>query len=461
MNIKLNHKIFAPFLLTLIIISHVFIFNKLLYFPYPELFIYPYLNNNGLKPYSQILDQHFPGLLFLPINFDNLGMNTPEIAKYWSIGIIIFIHVLLFLIVCDLLKNNLKALLVNILYLIWHPFFEGWILWIDSFLPLFLLPGFYFTYHFFSGRTRIYLFLAGLFLGLGVVFKQTLLPLAGLLSVYILLKSKNMKTSLIFLVGLLIPIIFMCLYLVNIGVWNDFLYWTIVFNLTVYANSGTRLIPTFGFITRGLFVYAFSILVYFSKSIKDINLLFIFLIGSLIGIFDRADFIHLQPSLIFVVIATTLGIYSLKNKYTRFVLVFIYLFVTIWWLRIFYSGHISDTILLFGKHEYELSDKIKQLTFPREKIFVLGEIPQLYQLSNTLPSGNIFVFQFPWFIKVSQDRLLEGLIKDSPRIVVYNRKAIIEGYHITEYASKLSKYIDDNYKKIDSINSTQILQKNN
>src|SRR3989338_3479932 len=70
--------------LGLILLTHILILSKLIYFPYPELFIYPYLTNHGLKPYSQIIDQHFPGLMFLPLNLDNLGMTTPEIARIWS-----------------------------------------------------------------------------------------------------------------------------------------------------------------------------------------------------------------------------------------------------------------------------------------------------------------------------------------------------------------------------------------
>jgi hypothetical protein len=44
------------------------------------------------------LDQHFPGLMFFPLNLDNLGMRTPSDAMLWSMGIVILIHLLLFLI---------------------------------------------------------------------------------------------------------------------------------------------------------------------------------------------------------------------------------------------------------------------------------------------------------------------------------------------------------------------------
>ena len=84
------------FLLGLILLVHGLLLTKLIFFPYPELFIYPYLTNHGLLPYSQILDQHFPGLMFLPLNFDNLGMTSEVSARIWLISIVLITHILLF-----------------------------------------------------------------------------------------------------------------------------------------------------------------------------------------------------------------------------------------------------------------------------------------------------------------------------------------------------------------------------
>src|SRR3989344_6612512 len=100
----------SKLILLAIIFGHIFILSKLIFFPYPELFIYPYLTNHGLKPYSQILDQHFPGLMFLPINFDNLGMNTPETAKIWTVFIILIIHLMIFFLGSKIFKSRNKAL---------------------------------------------------------------------------------------------------------------------------------------------------------------------------------------------------------------------------------------------------------------------------------------------------------------------------------------------------------------
>ena len=456
LSIKKHFLIIA--LLALIIIAHLSIFSKLIYFPYPELFIYPYLTNNGLVPYSQILDQHFPGLMFFPINFDYLGMRTPEIAKIWSMGIIIITHILLFLVGKGLIKNNFKVLVVNILYLVWQPFFEGWVLWIDNFLPLFLLPAFYFCFQYFFNKGRYRnLFLGGLFLGIAVVFKQTVIPLSLLMLIYVLFYTRKINLVSIFTVGLLSPILLMILYFLTLGILKDFLYWTIIFNLTTYATYGTRLVPMLGFITRILFVYLFSIFALKAKEKPPIFLLFIFLIGSLMGVLDRLDFVHFQPSLPFVLLATMVGFHSIRSRHI--ILLLVYFSVTVWWLIIFYSGHISNKVLLFGEHEYKLAKRVEQLTAQKEKIFVLGEVPHLYQMSNTLPSGDIYVFQFPWFLRVNEDRILEKLKQNPPRLAVLKRDAIIEKIDIKIFASKIYDFIDKNYTTIDKVDDTDLLMR--
>ena len=442
-----------PYLfLCLILLVHLSILAKLIFFPYPELFIYPYLTNQGLLPYSQILDQHFPGLMFLPINFDNLGMTNEVIARWWLIAIVIITHLFLFFISKNILKNGFKALLVNLLYLIWQPFFEGWVLWIDNFLPLFLLPAFYML-------LKRKFFLVGLLLGFGVVFKQTIIPLALFVFAYIWWSDRNFKNAGRYFLGLSLPIGGMLIYLLSIGVMADFWYWTIIFNLTVYASSGTQIPTSFGFISRVFVVYTASLsgLYHTDRRLKII--LSLFLIGSLVGAFDRANFVHFQPSLPFVVIGTALGFYSLGKKKMIFILIGLYLVITIWWQNIFYQGHVSSKVFFFNGETYAISNKIRQYTKEGDKIFVFGAAPHLYQMSQTLPAGDIFVFQFPWFLKIAEQRILEGIKKDHPEIIVYDKTTNIEGYKLIDFAKSIDEYINQNYKNLDSVGNVEILRK--
>lgn len=448
------------FLLGLILLVHAFLLTKLIFFPYPEFFVYPYLTNAGLKPYSQIMDQHFPGLMFLPVNFDNLGMNDEFSARIWLMVIVSITQLLIFFVSRVIFKNGKKALAVNLLYLIWQPFFEGWVLWIDTFLPLFLLPAFYLTYKTVRiDKVNFKLpFLLGLFLGLAIIFKQIVIPLAFLVFLYLLWEKRNLKIAANFLAGLLLPIGVMTYYFFSIGVLKDFWYWTVTFNLTTFARFGKKA-PFFSGVARVGFATAFSFLAIFLKDKKLAQVLGIFIIGSLMAIYARFDFVHFQPALPFILITTVAGFSEIwKQKWARFILAG-YLAVIVWWLSIFYSGHLSGKVMFFDAQTKEIANKIKQYTKAGDKIFIFGAVPHLYQMSKTLPAGDLFVFQFPWFVLVTEEKFLEGLKKDDPEIVVSDRTVEIEGQKITEFAKGLDEYILANYETIDSIGTTRIMRK--
>ncbi len=458
---KLKNNL-AFLLLGLILLIHTLLITKLIYFPYPELFIYPYLTNHGLLPYSQILDQHFPGLMFLPLNLNNLGMTTPEIARAWSIIIVMIIQIMLFFISSEILKSKTKALFVNMLFLIWHPFFEGWVLWIDNFLPLLLLPAFYFLYRGKQGdqgkRDNKWFFISGLLLGLSVVFKQTMIPLSLFTLIYIFLTTRNLRTVMTFLLGGFIPVSLMLIHLFSIGVFWHFWYWTVIFNLTTYAQSGTKAPPSTGYVSRVVFVFGGSLLALLNWKKGVVPLLFIFIAGSLIGAFERADFVHLQPSLPFVVLATVYGLGRL-GRLGKWGFMGVYGLVAVWWVIIFYKGHLGNRVIAFDPNTWELAVKIRNYTSPRERIFVFGAEPHLYQMSDTLPAGDVFIFQFPWFFKVAEGRILEGIIQDKPNIIVSDRTVIIEGQKMIEFGKDIDQYINQNYQKIDSVGTTDILRR--
>ncbi|MBI2600884.1 glycosyltransferase family 39 protein [Candidatus Daviesbacteria bacterium] len=457
---KLAKNNLGVFFLAVFLIVHALVLQRMIFFPYPEFFIYPYLTNSGLKPYSQILDQHFPGLMFLPINFDNLGMHTENQARLWLLGLVMLTHVLLFIVSSKVFKSRTKALFVNFLYLVWQPFFEGWVFWIDNFIPLFTLSSFYFTYKYINENpAKKYLVLGGLALGIGVVFKQTVIPLSGLLFLYLLWQTRSIKNATYYLVGLLIPTGLMAAYYVKQNTFYEFWYWTIIFNLTVYSKIGLHVDRPLGYFTRVGLVFGSSVFALLSKKKREVGLLMVFLLGSLFGAFDRLDFVHLQPALPFAIIATAMGFEAIFKRKLINVFIMLYCFVTVWWLGVFYKGHISDRVLFFDSQTKTISEIVKKNIKPKERIFVFGAAPHLYQMSNSLPAGDIFVFPFPWFTIVSEDRILEGLKKDTPNIVVYDSSPKFNNLKITKYMSKINEYILKNYRPAESVGSVQIMKK--
>lgn len=442
--------------LFLIIGIHAFILYNLIFFPYPEFFIYPYLTNNGLIPYKQIFDQHFPGLMFLPVNFNNLGMLTPEIARIWAISIVATIHILLFFITNKILKSPKKALVANLFFLIWQPFLEGWVLWIDNFLPLFLLPAFYFLNSYTKKSKNSSLIWLGIFLGIALIFKQVVLPLAGLVFLYLLFSTKRIKPLLYFLAGFLPLPLLMLAYFFALGAIIDLWFWTIWFNLTTFAKYG-RKGASFSGLARIFFIYSPVLLITTLKDKQLVILLLIFTLGSLASASSRFDFVHFQPGLSFIAIIAALIMDRLINqKYFKIALL-IFLILSAFLLTTFYRGHISKKVLFFDEQHYLMSDKIKSLTTGGEEIFIFGASPHLYSMSNTIPAGKVFVFQFPWFIIESEEILLKSLSNSNPKLILRDGSVEIEGWKITDYAKTIDEYILKNYTEIDRVGNTQFM----
>lgn len=444
--------------LILIGLVHSWLISKLIFFPYPELFIYPYLTNQGLVPYKQIFDQHFPGLMFLPINLDNLGMVNEVVARWWLIGVVLLTQLLIFWITNRLTGNPKQALLANLLYLIWQPFLEGWTLWIDNFLPLFLLPAFYFTYNSINSKKNWRsIFWAGVFLSLGVLFKQVIIPLAGMVFLLLLFYRRDIRTITYFFAGILPVPILVSWYYLSLGAIKDLWFWTITFNLTTFAQFGGKA-PFLSGVIRVLGVYSPALLLPLIKNKKLALTLTIFLLGSLTGDIARFDMVHFQPSLPFVVIISVLIISELLRRSNLRWLIAGYLIMIGIWLPIFYKGHLVDKVFFFDKETTEIADKIKEYSEPQEEIYLFGPVPHLYQMTETIPVGRIFVFQFPWFLMESEELFLKALEENKPQLVVADRMVVIEGWDIKDYAAILDKYITDNYQTFDRIGSTEFMR---
>lgn len=453
--------------LAIIIGLHLFLLSKLIFFPYPEMFIYSYLTKAGLLPYKQIMDQHFPGLLFLPINFATLGMVTPQIARFWHFGVVAFTQILLFLIAKKMFRSGRFALLANFLYLVWQPYFEGYVLWIDSFIPLMLLPAFYFLLEFKRKSGSRQLFLAGLFLGLALIFKQVVLPLIALILVLKLLDTKEFIKTLPLIFGVATPIAVMVFYIIRIGVWNDFIYWTVTFNLTTFAQMGRKYpglfeliktVPIFGFAIMALVFSFFGI----NKS-KLLNkdhpyqaVLSLFFLGSLIFAYARFDYIHLQPALPFAILLLVYLAIKIPKRYLLPIIT-VYLMASSYFLIPFYKMHVGDRILFFGEFERQVSKKVLQYVDPGKSVFAMGTTPHLYQMTATLPPGRVFVFQFPWFMVKAENRILSGIISDPPVVIVRDKTAATGGKNLVSFMPNINKFVNDNYKVVEMLDNAEIM----
>jgi hypothetical protein len=448
-------KIYA--LLAIIVAFHSFILTKLIFFPYPELFVYPFLAENGLLPYSQIFDQHFPSFLMLPVNISDFGLTTPSSARVFLIILVGLSQVLLFLVARRFLKKEKYALLVNICYLVLQPLFEGYIFWIDTFLVPVLLFSAYFLLKFFDEKKIIFLVLSGLALGGGVFLKQSVLPVFLLVGLSVYLARESIKDLAVFLGIGAIPTVLLLLWVYQKAIFPEFFYWTVRFNFEVYGQMA-RKFPTPSQLAR-LGVYLLpAIFLFVMKFRKDVKILTLslFLFASILPVFSRFEFVHLQPALPFMVLFLVV---FLLTTHTRIVVpVFlVILLATALWLPGFYRGHLGSSVYFFDPDTVASAKIVKSLTGPSDPIFVFGPQPVIYPLADRLPSGKVFTVTVPWNMYAAGDKILQSIKSDPPKIVLRDSAAEIDGKKVVDFANDLEDYITTNYVKTGQVGGNEIL----
>ena len=273
-------------LIVLLQLIHLGLLWAMEFYPYPELIIYPYLRSLGWLPYTQIIDQHFPGVMFFPINLHSLGFSDPH-----SLKIVLLLVVLLS---SAFIYKISKSWLAIALYAVWQPFFGGSQLWIDLLLPLFTLPAFILF-------ERKKWFLSGLFLGLGVIIKQTLVPLVVFAAILIIWRYRSRSLPILASFGLaaLIPAAIMLAHFSRLGILPDFWFWTFSFNLSKHAQQGGLATPI-----NQLLKLSWPVAVVFLSVLlqKKSRVIFGWLVFSVLGGISRFGFVHLQPAVPFFVI---------------------------------------------------------------------------------------------------------------------------------------------------------------
>ncbi len=452
---------YSFFLLVILIIGHSFILVKLVFFPYPEFFILPYLTNAGLIPYKEIVDQHFPGLFFLPLNAAVLGLSDAGVARIWLIVITAINNLFIFLIARKISKSEFVALLASVIFTFWHPFWGGWVLWIDSFIPLILLPAFYLSYRIINSKNtdfRKLTILLGFIFSLGVILKQITLPIAGSIPLLLFFYFRDKKIFLYFFAGFAPLLLLMVFYFYRLGILTDFIYWAGIFNAETYVHMSKKA-PEYPSLFQMIISYSPILFFPLIKNRKAAILLCVFIFWTLLAVTDRFDSNHFQPSLPFLAIGLALVLQQYFSVKRFLVYFLIYLVLSFNFVYKDYQKQVRDEVIIYDQKMINLSNTVKEYITSGDEIFVFGVNPLLYYLTNTIPAGRFLVFQMPWYITILEDRSIEVLESSKPQLIVRDKKFNIDGESITEFAPKISEYIDENYVVFRTTDNVELLRR--
>lgn len=431
---------------------HLFLLTRIQFFPYPELFVYPYLANRGLVPYLHIFDQHFPGLMLIDSNLEAMGVNSVEGMRFVQLFLLAITQILIYKTVRSVTKKRFPAIIALIVFMIFQITFEGYAFWIDSFVAPILLAALYFGIKAIKAeKSKEFNFvLFGLMLGIALVFKQVVVPIMVLIWLILVYKKIGIKNLVLFSISAVVPGIIMVLWAVSKGIWSEFWFWTVTFNLTTFSEMGRKYITFREFLKLmllGLPLILISAKTWFSKKHNDIWLLVLaFTFSSLVFAYARFDFIHLAP---FVALASVIvGIGFASSR------LFLKLFIFSWtafllaYLSIFVFKHWGNEVWFFGEREIGLSSVVRNYASEGDSVFALGTKPHLYYLTKTMPPGGVFSFQFPWFMLHVEDEVLSGIKSDPPKVVLRDNNSIVDGFRLVEYMPKIGEYIDQNYRVV-------------
>lgn len=446
---------YPNFILCFIVLIHIFTLSKIVFFPYPELFVYPYLVERGLIPYKQIFDQHLPSFLLSPFNFYDLGLRNEATARIYLYLIVISAHFLIFLISRNLFENKKKLFIGNTFYLLTQPLFEGNYLWIDSFLTPILLLAFWFSLKLIEKNEARWALLTGICLGLSIYFKQTMFLLVIFLILFFYSTAKSLKVITILAISSLIPIATSLIWIYMIGVWEKFIYWVFSFNLGVYAKMGGKL-PSFLQFIRIFIFWFISFFWLLSKRKKTFTLLAMFIFFSFLISLPRFEFLHLQPSLAFLVVCL-FGIYDEKRTFGKVYLGLLLTVVTIWW-SVFLRKNLLRESTIFTPEILLVSNIIKAETKETDPIFILGPQSIIYPLSYRLPAGRVFTVNVPWNMSVSEGVIYRSVLAEPPKLIVRDQTASIDGQKVVDFSTELNRFIEENYRLYRNIGNYEILK---
>lgn len=369
----------------------------------------------GLVLYRDIFDHKTPFIYYLSVIAGNLFW-MKFILLIWMIGTTVAFYKL----VSGLFpKNNavIQASVASFAILTTIPLLEGNIVNAELFM---IGPAIFAFYLLLSRKhTPKLLVAAGVLLGISALFKIPAIFEIGVISCFWLItraKKKSLKSILLeiftVLAGVLIPFAIFVLWFSLRGALDDFIFSVFTINLsyiTSWGQSATDSTSEFlPLITRGLLVLLGLAILYFFRN--KLSKPFIFaciwlliaifastlsgrpyphyliqtvpaisiLIGMLIAFPSLEQSLTIVPLLLVIITIKYFGFwyYPTTSYYTNFIQ--------------FATGSISKTdyyrdFSVDTRRNYELAAFLKSVTNPGDPVFVWGDSPVVYALSNRLP----------------------------------------------------------------------------
>ncbi len=328
----------------------------------------------------------------------------------------------------------------------------------------------YFFTHFLKAESVLFLFYAGIFFGLGVMGKQSAVGIVFAFTIVLLwfsVKKKrttSIKKAFLFLVvGGAVGVSPVLIYYFIHNALGDFLYWNILFNLTIYPQQTQPRAISDGLFYGGwimLSILPGFILLWKRELKRDVRLkLLLVVLATLFLSPSLLPSFHAYKLLIFypyaIIIWSSIWMYR-RYKILLFFLV-LGLITMLLPMKAFYFDYFPQNlfhreyILDYGEDELKVVEWIKKNTDKNEKIMNLGN-HYITTLSERLPK-NRYVYIFPWLV-MPYDTSTKEILSDPPRIVVLDKQVLEDWPVLKEWG--FVRFVKASYRKKTSYGTYEI-----
>lgn len=384
---------------------------------------------------------------------------------------------------------------------------------INSIMIVFLCGSFFALCHYLERRSAKHLLLAGFFSGLAFLLKYTAgiqLIFFGIFSLLQSYKHQSLrgtqlmkaiiKQNLLFGLGFAVPFALHGLYLMKLGVWGDFVNWSITGSSRYVAQGVSTINPWLSFISRfGSYVLAtlpiwiYGAQTFFAKTSETPHRKFfsLWFVLSLVPVFVGARFyphyfLHVLPSLCVLAslsIAKAIPDFSWKDMTTRTRVLMTYsAIVTLMFLVLrldhrLYLEYFPDDQLY---EQQRIGLALKKMSHPGDRAFVWGFATSIYFYSELKPASRFLWSDLltgrtpgPEYARRNLDLAMEhqnpaawidfmaDLNTNKPRFFIDTSPANIHGYGqfpLSRYP-QLQSYIEINYTKVENLEGVDVYER--
>ncbi len=419
---------FASIFLGCILLAHLFLLTQSRFTVWPEMILYPWLNNNGYKLYVDIINPYFPLLTIVLSAYFKIFEASIFSLKLFTYVMIIISDIGLFISILKISRSFLKATLGLFIFILLHLTYGGNGLWFELVLSPLVLASLVLIYANFKDRRVV--FLVGALLSICFLIKQNsaffYLPV-----LILLIKNKELNKIPFLVAGSLIAPLLILVYLLSQNLFYDFLNWGVLFSLTLSSFPGFILLPS----KRQLLFILFLFIPILLSGIKEKYFWILASLISVIFVFPRYEDFHLQ---VLVILSAFLSIFLPK----KFLIIFLIFSILLFGRSFTKNWQQEDRFL--DREMYKLSESIKSY----DSVYLLNSPELAYFFANKYPPKP-WATNYPWYFKKDdfEERFISEFDNQRYEYVIIGDPIGGGKYDLGNYIpERLDEYIKQNYK---------------